>query len=250
MLNPLTLLVSNTTITECGADDVEMDSQLVDDGGAKESKQGCNVMEEEVCLQRGEGEGQQQPTTEQGEEEMSQDEGDNRDKDAVAPSDDQAGDEGRGGKGQAADEEEEMSQDGGDTQQTQQKDVVAPSDDQAGDEEREHRGGKVEAIGEEEQQPADEGEEVMSQDEEDKPQTQLTQQKDAVPADAHGDDQVGDEGGEGKAEETAGATGADKAAKVEEMASQGSGSDSDSDSEIPTFPNTLKEFGYYFKEGI
>ena len=233
----LTLHLYDMLLTECGGSDVEMNSQLVDDEGAVEAKKIC-VEVEGAC-----------PATERGgdeveEEEMSQDGGDtNQDVDTVVPGNDEAG--GGGGRGEgkeeiANEEEEDMSQDGGETS--------------SGDGRREHGGeGKV-------AQPADEGGEVMSQGEGDpcNNQTELTQHQDTEPAEAHEDNQVGDEGGpgEGKVEETTGAAGGldeEVKPKAEGMTPQGScsGSDTeDSDSEIPQFPKTLEGFGYHFKEGV
>lgn len=232
----LSIHTANITIPECGGD-VDMESQLAEDGAANESKESCVVMQEGegACPQGGEDERREQ-------EEMSQDgEGDQEKESGVAGSDEGGGEGRGGGKEETVDEEDEMSQDRGDNIQTQQEDVVAASD--GGDEGRGGEG-KTEPTGKEEQQSTQEGEDLMSQDEEDTTHTETE------PA---GDDRLGDEGGEGREEETqAGASGVDKGAKVEEMASQGSTSDTDSDSEPHQFDDytTLKEFGYHFKDGI
>lgn len=129
--------------------------------------------------------------------------------------------------------EEEMSQD---ERETKSDDTAAPSDKKAGGEE------KGMTAGEGEQQLSVEGEGEMSQDEGD---MQTMQHKDTVPAVVLGDNQAGDEWGkQGENVEAAGA------AKLEEMASQGSSSDTDSDSEPSGFPRTLEGFGYHFKDGV
>ena len=114
-------------MAECCSGDVEMNSQLAEDGGAVKSKESCAV---EQCLHGGEGDGQQEQGRDE-EEEMSQDEGDmSQDKDTVVASSDHAGDE-VGGRIKREtetaddDKEEVMSQDEGDdkTQLTQHKDA-------------------------------------------------------------------------------------------------------------------------------
>jgi hypothetical protein len=244
--------IINCSVTEC-SNDVEMhetESQLAEDEATRESKERCAMMEEEegACPQ---GEG---GTTDQGE--MSQD---GEEKYAFVAGSDEGGVE---GKGKTADEEEDMSQDEGDTIQNQQEDVVAAGNGEPGDEGGEHGGeGKIEATGKEEQPPAEEGE--MSQDE-DVPKLKETEPADADGSNGRVDDMgrtgetAGDGGetaGDGQVDEEGRAKergGADKGAKVEEMASQGSTSDSDSDSDSETyqFPDTLKEFKYHFKDGM
>lgn len=208
-------------MAECCSGDVEMNSQLAEDGGAVKSKESCAV---EQCLHGGEGDGQQEQGRDE-EEEMSQDEADmSQDKDTVVASSDHAGDE-VGGRIKreteiADDDKEEVMGQDEDDKLTQHKDAEPRGDERQ--------------------------EEVMSQDEGDD-KTQLTQHKDAEPTVAHGE-----EGQEGEAEETLGAVGGvNQAASVEEMASQDSGgSDSDTDSEKLEFPSTLEGFGYHFKDGI
>lgn len=224
---------ANITITGC-IDDVEMESQLAEDGAASESKESCTVIQEGqgACPQGGEGQ--------RGElEEMSQDGESDQEKESAVAGSDEGGDEGRGGENEET--VDEMSQDEGDNIQTPQEDVVASaiaSDDQPGDEGGEHEqgpgDGKIEPTDKEEQQPAQEGEDMMSQDEDvTRTETETT----------------GDEGGAA----SAGPSDVDKEANIKEMASQGrSSSDTDSDSEPHDFNDytTLEEFGYHFKHGI
>ena len=223
----------NIAITGC-IDDVEMESQLAEEGAANESKESCAVIQEGegACPQGGEGQ--------RGElEETSQDGESDQEKESAVAGSDEGGDEGRGGENEeTVDEEDEMSQDEGDNIQTPQEDAAIASDDQPGDEGGGHEhgpgDGKTEPTDKEEQQPTQEGEDADAMSQEDATQTET--------------EPPGDEWGVG-----AGPSDVDKGTKVEEMASQGSSSsDTDSDSEPHNFKDytTLKEFGYHFKNGI